>query len=78
MSDSTIFRELVSFEKIEISEEEIQNLIKQLPYQDEDIINVDEYIEIDNSLEKINLINKTIINLAKQKMVKKIKPELAI
>ena len=54
-SDSTI-----SGEYVNIDENEISDLINQLPYQNEDIINIDEYIEIDNFLKTIDLINNNI------------------
>ncbi|CAG8563342.1 5986_t:CDS:2 [Diversispora eburnea] len=65
ISDSTITGDIIPFQQY--NNQEIQNLISQLPY--EDIINTNDYIEIDDSLEieNINITNRNIINLVQKK-----------
>ncbi|CAG8473744.1 10626_t:CDS:2 [Diversispora eburnea] len=60
ISDSTITGDIIPFQQY--NTQEIQNLISQLLY--EDVINANDYIEIDDSLEieNINITNR-IINL---------------
>ncbi|CAG8829475.1 7034_t:CDS:1, partial [Dentiscutata erythropus] len=60
ISNSTITDNIISFQQY--NTQEIQNLISQLLY--EDVININNYIEIDDSLEieNINITNRNIIN----------------
>ncbi|CAG8533596.1 2018_t:CDS:2 [Diversispora eburnea] len=78
--DSTITGELVHLQESNI--QEIQNLVNQLPYDHEDIINSNDYIEIDDSLQiqNMDVTNEDIIDLIQHKPlpVKKIKPKLAM
>ncbi|CAG8617540.1 4403_t:CDS:2 [Diversispora eburnea] len=77
-SSSTITGELISQQQYDIKE--IQNLINKLPYNYKDIIDTNDYIEIDDSLQiqDIDITNEDIIDLIQYKPDKKIKPRLAI
>ena len=66
-SVSTITGELIPLQQYNIKE--IQDLIDQLPYKDN--INIDDYIEIDNSLKDIDISNEKIVDLVQKMNLKK-------
>jgi hypothetical protein len=70
LSDSTISGELVPFEPININENEIQNLAGQLSIKNKNIIDISDYIEIDNYLKPVNITNEAIINIIRPKKFK--------
>ncbi|CAG8547540.1 5704_t:CDS:2, partial [Cetraspora pellucida] len=76
LSDSTVTGELVLLEENNNNEAEIQNLINQLPYEDDEKINAYEYLSIENMSHSIDITNEEIVtDIIKNKLDKEIESE---
>ncbi|CAG8799883.1 7989_t:CDS:2, partial [Cetraspora pellucida] len=79
ISDSTITGELVLLEENNNDETEIQNLINQLPYEDEEKINAYEYLSIKNMSHSIDISNEEIVtDIIKNNLDKESEPEIEL